>query len=516
MAPVEPPLLAASGLTRRYPGIVALDNVDLVAHGGEVHALVGANGAGKSTLMNLLSGAQAPSAGEIRIDGKAVRFAGPAAAQRQGIATVYQEFSLVPQLSVARNIFLGREPARRTGLVDRRRLRTMAQALLDRFGFDLDPGAEVAALSVAQQQLVEIARALSLDARVLILDEPTAVLSLAEQERLFEIIRRLRAEGMLVLYVSHHLREVLAIADRVTVLRDGKRVATRAVAGLTVDELAQLITGASHAFQPAAEAAPGENGERRAYRITYRAGQWDSRLDLPIGTITAVAGLVGAGRTTFARALAGLGSATARVEVERDGRALRLSSPREAMRHGIVYITEDRKRDGLFAGLDIAVNATAAALPVLSRGPFRAPGRERQAADAMMRRLRLVGGGPRAPVATLSGGNQQKVLIGRALLTGPRLLVCDEPTRGVDIGAKAEIHAILRDLARQGVTVLVVSSEIEELLALASRIVVMRERRFVAEMPVETASEAAILLAASGAGTDDMSAVDVLVRSSTA
>lgn len=508
MAPADPPLLAASGLSKRYPGIVALDNVDLVAHGGEVHALVGANGAGKSTLMNLLSGAQVPSAGEIRIDGEAVRLAGPAAAQKRGIATVYQEFSLVPQLSVARNIFLGREPGRGIGLVDRRRLQAMARSLLDRFGFDLEPAAEVATLSVAQQQLVEIARALSLDARILILDEPTAVLSLAEQDNLFAIIRRLREGGMLVLYVSHHLREVLAIADRVTVLRDGRRVATRGIAGLTVDDLALLITGSSDAFQPAPEIAADQTGDRNAYRITYRTGQGESRLDLPVGTVTGLAGLVGAGRTTFARALAGIGSSTARVDVERDGHPLRLSSPREAMRHGIVYITEDRKRDGLFAGLDIAVNATAAALPILSRGPFRNPGREREAAGTMLKRLRLVSGSLRAPVATLSGGNQQKVLIGRALLTGPRLLVCDEPTRGVDIGAKAEIHAILRDLARQGVTVLVVSSEIEEMLALASRIVVMRERRFVAEMPVETASEAAILLAASGAGPTAMSGRD--------
>jgi ABC-type sugar transport system ATPase subunit len=491
------PLLAIRGLAKRFAGVVALSGVDFSANAGEVHALVGANGAGKSTLMNLVAGAQSPSAGEIRIDGDIVQFAGPAAAQERGIATVYQEFSLVPQLSVARNIFLGREPRGRFGLVDRSRLSVETRTLLQRFSLKLDADAEVGSLSVAEQQLVEIARALSFDARILILDEPTAVLSLAEQDNLFAIIRRLKAEGMLVLYVSHHLREVLAIADRVTVLRDGERVATRDAAGLALDELVELMIGRSGAYEKArqdgTQAVTGS-----LFRITYRTDGPDGRLDLRGGEIVGLAGLVGAGRTTFARALSGSTLSTASAAIEHDGRTLQFSSPREAMRHGVVYITEDRKRDGLFSGLDVVANATASALPGLGFGPFRNARREHAAAAGMLERLQLVASSLGQPVVKLSGGNQQKVLIGRALLTMPRLLICDEPTRGVDVGAKAEIHEILRELARNGVAVLVVSSEIEELLALAQRIVVMHERRFVAEMPADQADETKILIAASG------------------
>lgn len=493
------PLLATKGLAKRYPGVVALRGVDFAANAGEIHALVGANGAGKSTLMNLLSGAQAPSEGEISIEGQSVRFAGPASAQKCGIATVYQEFSLVPQLSVARSIFLGREPRGAFGLVDKRKLAEQTRALLERFSLKLDPDAEVARLTVAEQQLVEIARALSFDARILILDEPTAVLSLAEQENLFAIIRRLKSRGMLVLYVSHHLQEVLEIADSVTVLRDGEKIATRTTEGLGIDDLVGLMLGRSGAFSSPGNDRPEHIGGS-SFNITYRADGAESSIELRGGEIVGVAGLVGAGRTTFARTLTGSAPRTASVDIDHDGRTFRFSSPREAMRAGVVYLTEDRKRDGLFAELDIIANATASALPGLGFGPFRNSRRERAVSSDILQRLRLVASSLGAPVVDLSGGNQQKVLIGRALLTNPKLLVCDEPTRGVDIGAKAEIHAILRTLAYSGVAVLVVSSEIEELLALSHRIVVMHERRFVAEMPAHEAREAEILIAASGGG----------------
>ena len=493
-----PPLLSLTNVAKRYPGVVALRGVDLTAQAGEVHALVGANGAGKSTLMNLISGAQSPSDGEIRIGGQAVRFSGPAAALQQGIATVYQELSLVPDLSVARNIYLGREPRMGLGLVDQRRLTRQAHELLNRFGLRLDPDAQVAALSIAEQQLVELARALSFEARILILDEPTAVLSLAEQDNLFAIIRRLRDEGMLVLYVSHHLREVIAISDRVTVLRDGKKIATRASRDLTVDDLVEMMIGHSRAYERDEWPARPDDAPGNRFRMEYDAAGVQSLLELHGGEIVGVAGLVGAGRTTLARALAGRPTQAVSVRVEQDGRTLQVSSPREAMRGGIVYITEDRKRDGIFADLDIVANATASALPGLGSRLFRNARREYSAASQMLQRLRLVASGLRAPIVTLSGGNQQKVLIARALLTKPKLLICDEPTRGVDVGAKAEIHTILRDLARSGVAVLVVSSEIEELLAVAHRIVVMHQHRLVADMPVEQADESTILIAASG------------------
>lgn len=491
------PLLEVRGLTKRFPGVDALKGVDLSAIAGEVHALVGANGAGKSTLMNLLAGVEKPSAGETLMDGKPVRFANPAAAQEHGIATVYQEFSLVPQLSVARNIFLGREPKGAFGLIDEQRLMAQTRELLDRFNLHLDPEDEVSSLSVAEQQLVEIARALSVAARILILDEPTAVLSRGEQRNLFTIIDRLRGEGFLILYVSHHLSEVLEIADRVTVLRDGEKVATAEASTLSVDKLASLMIGLTSVRSAgSSSAAPASSGP--SFVATYRTEHGTSQLSVRPGEIVGLAGLVGAGRTTFAQALAGGKRGMAMVDLTFDGIICRLSSPRAAMREGIVYLTEDRKRDGIFAGLDIVANATAATLPRLSFGPFRNKRKERTLATDILQRLRLVASSLSEPVAKLSGGNQQKVVLGRALLTGPKLLLCDEPTRGVDIGAKAEIHAILHDLARRGVAILVIASEIEELLAVSHRIVVMRDRRFVAEMPASEADEASILIAASG------------------
>ena len=489
-------LIGVRGLTKRYPGVVALKSVDFSAEAGEVHALVGANGAGKSTLMNLLAGVEPPDAGEILVDGKPVRFAEPAAAQACGIATVYQEFSLVPQLSVARNIFLGREPKGTFGLVDEARLVAEARALLERFGLKLDPNAEVSSLSVAEQQLVEIARALSVTDRILILDEPTAVLSLSEQQNLFAIIDRLRGQGLLILYVSHHLTEVLDIADRVTVLRDGERVATAESRTLSVDDLVGLMIGSSANDAPlASRSAPAVSGP--AFSATYHSDKGTSALSIRPGEVVGLAGLVGAGRTTFAKALAGSGKRTARVELASDGTTYRLDSPRAAMRQGIVYLTEDRKRDGSFAVLDVVANTTASTLSRLSIGPFRNKAEERDRASDVLTRLKLVAGSTSMSVAGLSGGNQQKVLFGRALLTGPKLLVCDEPTRGIDVGAKAEIHAILHDLAREGVAVLVISSEIDELLAVSHRIVVMRDRRFVADLPASQTDESKILIAAS-------------------
>nr|WP_255561794.1 sugar ABC transporter ATP-binding protein [Pseudohoeflea sp. DP4N28-3] len=483
-------------MSKRYSGVAALSDVSLSATAGEIHAIVGANGAGKSTLMNLISGTVSPSSGSISLDGKNVRFANPQAAQSMGIATVYQEFSLVPQLSVARNVFLGREPRNRFGLIDPARLMADTRALLSKYKIELDPAAEVESLSVAQQQMVEIARALTYASRVLILDEPTAVLSLREQENLFSIMRRLRDDNLLILFVSHRLEEILNIADRITVFRDGRKIETLAAAGSSISEIVNRMTGRERAL-PKQPAPVQENAE--SYTIEYKSSGDPQTIRIRCGEIVGIAGLVGAGRTGFARSLAGLSGRNGAVRIERDGKTLSLKSPRQAMREGVVYLTEDRKRDGIFSGLDLVANATAAALPDLAQGGIRNRRAERDRAASMLERLHLVAASLSLPISKLSGGNQQKVVMARALLTHPKLLICDEPTRGVDVGGKAEIHDILRGLAAQGTAVLVISSEIEELLSLSHRILTMRDRRFVAEMPARQTSEKDILMAASGA-----------------
>ncbi|KGF70432.1 hypothetical protein LL06_05725 [Hoeflea sp. BAL378] len=489
------PLIEVSNLSKRYSGVAALRDVTFSAESGEIHAIIGANGAGKSTLMNLLSGVTQPSGGTISLDGKAVRFSSPQAAQAAGIATVYQEFSLVPQLSVARNIFLGREPRSRFGLLDRARLAADTRDLLERYSIALDPAQEVGSLSVAEQQMVEIARALTYASRVLILDEPTAVLSLTEQENLFSIMRRLRDSGLLILFVSHRLEEVRRISDRMTVFRDGRNMDTRPTPGMTIADVVQLMIGRTQSVPPAPHLVPPD-AER--YTIDYATGQGVQRIDIRRGEILGIAGLVGAGRTTFARALAGNPVPGASVVAQVNGAALALGTPQEAIRSGIVYLTEDRKRDGIFAGLDLVANTTASALSDLAWRGIRNRRTERVRSRAMLERLQLVAASLDLPIGKLSGGNQQKVVLARALLTRPQLLICDEPTRGVDVGAKAEIYDLLCGIAAEGAAILVISSETEELLALSHRILTMHNRRFVAEMPVDQANENDILLAASG------------------
>jgi ABC-type sugar transport system ATPase subunit len=488
-------------LWRRFPGVDALRAVTLEAELGEVQALVGANGAGKSTLMNILAGVLPPSRGEIRLGG--ARFApdSPRAAQAQGIGVVYQELSLIAERSVADNVFLGREPAGRFGVVDRRRLAAQTRDLLDRYHLPLDPAALVEDLSVAQRQLVEIARALSIDARVLILDEPSAVLSLHEQDNLFAIVARLKAAGLLILYVSHRLGEIFRIADRVSVLRDGRKVATLATAGATQAELVRLMIGHDVRDRlPLPEAGDG----RPLLEVTCRGacGRPSCSFALRRGEILGMAGFVGAGRTRLARAIIGASGpgASDAVEVLVEGQARRIRSPADAIEQGVLYVTEDRKREGLFANLPVLANATAAALPLLSWAGVLRPRAERARAGAILADLRLVAHSLDVPVSELSGGNQQKVVLGRALLRAPRVLICDEPTRGVDVGAKDELYGILLRLAAGGVGIIVISSEVKELLMLSHRILVMRDGGVVAEFATAQASEDQILLAATGAG----------------
>jgi ABC-type sugar transport system ATPase subunit len=500
-AEVVVPLIETRGLGMRFAGVPALRDVDFSARAGEVHAIVGANGAGKSTLIKLLSGALQPSQGRILLEGRDVRFGSPRQAQEAGIGTVYQELTLVPQLTVAENLFLGREPLRMGCWLDRRRRRENACALLGRFGFALDPDVRVDALGIADRQLLEIARALSLDNRVLILDEPTAVLSVPEQRKLFDIIRQLRSQGVTVLYISHRLEEIFTLSDRVSVFRDGRLRSTADTAVTTEADIVRQMVGEIGSSPGRAEARAAFPG---LLEVSYVRDGTVNRLRVGAGEIVGVAGFVGAGRSRLARRIAGDddGAKSDGISVVLNGQPVARRGIAHAARAGIVYVTEDRKRDGLFGPLRAVPNVSAASLSRVARFGWLRFAQERQRSQAPLQQLRLATGSENVPVHALSGGNQQKVVFARALLQSPRLLICDEPTRGVDVGAKQEIYAFLRSLAAQGVGVLVISSEFAELNTLCDRIVVMFEGRLARDLPAAQANEELLLMAASGVATE--------------
>jgi ribose transport system ATP-binding protein len=484
-------LLSLNAITKRYPGVVALDGVDLAVQRGSVHALLGENGAGKSTLLKILAGAEQPDEGGIHVAGEAVAFQRPRDALRLGITVIYQEFALVPELSAAANVFLGMEPGR-YGVLDERAERDAAAAALAQLGADFEAGTPVRLLTGAEKQLVELARALVRDARVIALDEPTATLSSRETERLFERIHALRERGLGIVFVTHRLEEVRRIADRVTVLRDGRRTWTGGIGDVTDAGIIRHMVGRDVEMERVAgRAAPGAValevrglGREPAFR--------DVSFSLRAGEIVALAGLVGAGRTEVARCLAGAdpwdaGDATV------GGAPFRPRTPREAARRGVVYLPEERKTQGLILGMRVRENATLAILPRLSRfGVVRAR-LERARAQRQVDELELRPPDIEREVATLSGGNQQKVVMAKWLLADAAVLIVDEPTRGVDVGSKSEIHRRLRALADAGKALLVISSELPEVLALADRILVMSEGVLRGELDARTATAEQVL-----------------------
>jgi ABC-type sugar transport system ATPase subunit len=465
------PLLEVCGIGKSFPGVDALKEVDFAAARGEVHALVGANGAGKSTLIGILSGIYPPSTGTVRLSGREVMFRSPREARQAGISTVYQELTVLPNLSVAENVFLGREPRIGCGVVDISRLDASAGQLFERYGFAFDPRAMTGQLSIGQQQIVELARALSSASQVLILDELTAALSIAEQTMLFDIVNRLKRAGLLIIYVSHRLEEVFTLADRVTVLRDGRRVTTQPVPTLSQRELIRLIVGHNVSERFDLPAVPGGAFLLEA-TITTMLGS--TKFSVRRGEILGLAGVLGSGRTHLARALAGL-EPRSRAIARIGDKHVALSSPKVAISHGIVYVTADRQADGLFGNMSVLANATAGALRQFTRSGIVRSKLERRVASRMLDRLQLVARSLDAPVRLLSGGNQQKTLFARALLCRPQVLICDEPTRGVDVGAKEQIYRILLDLARRGIAVIMISSELKELLAICHRLLIVRD-----------------------------------------
>lgn len=489
------PVVSLRGISKWFPGVLAVDKVDLDILPGEVHVVAGENGAGKSTLMKLLSQVERSSAGEILISNQPVAFHGPRHAQSLGVAMVYQEFALAPHLTVAQNLFLGREPVR-FGFVNRRTERRKARELLERVGLDIGPDRLVSSLSVAEQQRVEIAKALAIDARVVIMDEPTATLTEREIDGLFRVIRELASQGIAILYISHRLDEIFQIADRVTVMRDGCVVATLPVNELDEEKLIRLMVGRDiRDLYPKPEIDIGEVVLK--VREVTRGNIINScSFDVRAGEVLGFAGLVGAGRTELARAVFGADPIDS-GKIELEGDEIRIDSPRTAIKAGIGYLTEDRKGEGLALELGIDQNITLANVPM--RYGFIDGGAERRIALYHKDQLNIRSHSIRRKVQLLSGGNQQKVVVAKWLETKARVLFFDEPARGIDVGAKVEMFELIGELAKEGRGIVLISSYLPELLNMCDRILVMREGHIAGEVNREAFSEERIIALATGA-----------------
>ncbi|MFH8496023.1 sugar ABC transporter ATP-binding protein [Streptomyces coeruleorubidus] len=495
MAP-EPPLLNMSGITKSFPGVRALDGVDLDVQAGEVHCLLGQNGAGKSTLIKVLAGAHQPDTGEIRWRGEAVTLRSPIAAMRLGIATIYQELDLVEHLSVAENVHLGHEPTTAGFVVRGKAAKESTSALLKRLGHaEIDPARLVGELSAAQQQIVSMARALSHDVRLIVMDEPSAALDPDEVDNLFRIVGDLTAAGVAVVYISHRLEEIRRIGDRVTVLKDGRAVANGLPAKTTpTREVVALMTGRNVEYVfPDRPVSPPPGEPVLTVRGLSRAGEFEP-LDLEVrpGEIVGLAGLVGSGRSEILETVYGARKPTS-GQVLVEGKPLKPGSVRAAVRAGLGLAPEERKAQALLMLESVTRNVSVSSMSRFSRGGWIDRGAELGAARAATRELSLRPDNPSVPVRTLSGGNQQKAVLARWLLRGCRVLLLDEPTRGVDVGARAELYAVVRRLADEGLAVLLVSSEVPEVLGLADRVLVLREGRVVHTAPARELDEHRVL-----------------------
>ena len=490
------PVLKMTGISKRFPGVLALEGVHLEVGEAEIHALLGENGAGKSTLLKVLSGAHSANSGEIELYGEPVAFASPHDAQRAGIVTIYQEFTLAPDMTIAENVFIGREPG--SGLfVSWRRLAEDTRAITDKIGLRRDPMTPVRDLSVAEQQLVEIARALSMRSRLIVMDEPTSALSEAEVANLARIVTTLKAEGLSIIFVTHRLEEVFRLCDRFTVLRDGRYVGAGQVADVTVDAIIRMMVGrevgALYGQRPIPERGPvaleveGLTRRRNA-RDPHAIELVGVSLKAHKGEILGLAGLVGAGRTETARAIFGA-DAFDSGEIRIDGRKVNFSGPHDAMLAGVGLVPEDRKKQALFLRLAIRTNVTIAAHDQISRGWFIDESREDKLVEEFRRLLSIRMASPDQLAGLLSGGNQQKVVLARWLALRPKILIVDEPTRGIDVGSKVEVHNLLIEMAKSGIAVIVISSELPEILAVSDRIVTMREGRVTGEIARNDATQ---------------------------
>ena len=490
--PGSPPLLELRGITKTFPGVVALDNVDFSVRAGEVHALLGENGAGKSTLIKVVSGAYHPNKGEILFDGRPVSISGTRESAELGVSVIYQETSLYPELSVAENIYMGRQPTRRFGAVDWPAMRSDSEELFRVLDVEMNVRHKVSRLTVGNRQRVEIAKALSHQAKILIMDEPTASLTAHDVRTLFDIVRRLRDQGVGIIYISHRLEEVFELADRVTVLRDGRYVDTLDVADATPQILINMMVGRSlDNLFPKADAPIGEP-ILEVRNLSHDGLVRDASFTLHKGEILGLSGLVGSGRSDLAQVIFGAIPADS-GEILIEGRRVDIHTPREAMRLGIAYVSEDRQGQGLVLPMTVKENTTLATLTEMTRFGLVRTNVEEEAATAAVEKLQVRTPSIHQKVENLSGGNQQKVVLSKWLLGKPKVLILDEPTRGIDVGAKAEIHRLMGELAMQGIGILMISSELPEILGMSDRVLVMRRGRIVGEFDRAEATQENII-----------------------
>ena len=496
------PIIQTRRITKAYPGTLALSRVDFELMPGEVHALVGENGAGKSTLMHILAGVHKADEGEIFIEGKPVQLKDPDHAQQMGISTVFQELALFPNLSVAENVFTNSQPVNGQGLIRSDRMYRAARKALRGFGIDIDPKAPLYRYNVAVQQIVEIARAIERRAKVLILDEPTSAIGERETERLLKVLGMLKDQGVAVIYISHKLDEVFALAQRITVLKDGRLVKTMETAGTSQEEVVRMMVG-----RELTQMFPDKSTDKgeALVRVENLTGPGYRNVNLEIftGQVLGLFGLTGAGRTELARGIFGIDPASS-GEIFIKGVKTKMAAPARAMQEGVAYIPEDRKEDGLFLEMSIRENTAVGCLKSLSGWLFINSRRADALTKDLIQKLSIKCRGASQPVSRLSGGNQQKVLFAKWLARKPRLLIADEPTRGVDVGAKAEIHALLREMANQGAAVLMISSELPEVLGMSDRVAVMHEGRLERIFDCEQADEESVGACALGAKRNDL------------
>ncbi|TQL40405.1 monosaccharide ABC transporter ATP-binding protein (CUT2 family) [Homoserinimonas aerilata] len=494
---IDQPLLQLSGASKTFGPVIALAEGTVEIRAGEIHALVGENGAGKSTLVKILAGVHAPDRGEFLVDGKPVHFRSVSDSKAAGISVIYQEPTLFPDLTVAENIFIGRQPTGRGGLISRAEMRRRASELFATLGVPIDPDRIAEGLSIADQQIIEIAKAISLDATVLVMDEPTAALSGVEVDRLFSVARSLRDKGAGILFISHRFEEVFDLCDRITVMRDGHYIQVHNTADVTVQAIVKEMVG-----RELGELFPKETAEigdvvLKVDSLSSAGTFTDINFEIRAGEIVALSGLVGAGRTEVARAVFGIDpydSGTVTV----GGRKLKPRSPRDAIAAGIGFVPEDRRKQGLVLDLPVSRNVTLTLRNSLARFGLISGRREHAAAEDWSQRLQVKTASQDLPVSTLSGGNQQKVVLAKWLATSPRLLIVDEPTRGIDVGTKAEVHRLLSELAGRGIAILMISSELPEVLGMADRVLVMHEGRITAELSRADATAELVMQAATG------------------